>query len=120
VTSGIYLLDDQVGAEELAKDVAAFANAKTGGLVLVGFAKRKEHDAEVIDRVRPVARGLVDLDFTARWMKSDHDYLAPSLTRFLGIEVEGQGSNSLARDFGKFRLLLGATDGEGVFTPDEQ
>jgi hypothetical protein len=42
--------------------VAAFANVKTGGLLLVGFATRMEHDAEVIDRVRPVPRDLVDLD----------------------------------------------------------
>ena len=62
VKSGIYVLDDPAGAEELAKDVAAFANAKTGGLLLVGFATRKEHDAEVIDRVRPVQKGIVDLD----------------------------------------------------------
>jgi hypothetical protein len=26
---------------------------------------------------------------------------------------------SLAADFSRFRFLLGATDGEGVFTPDE-
>jgi hypothetical protein len=38
------------------------------------------------------------LDFTARWMKAEHEYLAPSMTRFLGIEVEGQGPDSLARD----------------------
>jgi hypothetical protein len=49
------------------------------------------------------------LEFLARWMKSDRDYLAPSLARFLGVEAEGCGPES-----------LGATDGEGVFTPDEQ
>ena len=62
VKGGVYLLDDPGGAEELAKDVAAFANAKDGGLLLVGYATRKEHDGEVIDRVRPVSRDLVDLD----------------------------------------------------------
>lgn len=60
------------------------------------------------------------LDFVARWMKFDHDYLAPSLARFLGIEVEGYGPDSLVRDFAKFRFLLGATYGEGVVIPDEQ
>jgi hypothetical protein len=59
------------------------------------------------------------LDFIARWMKADHDYLAPSLARFLGIEVENEGPDSLAADCSKFRFLLGATDGEGIFTPDE-
>jgi hypothetical protein len=59
------------------------------------------------------------LEFLARWMKSDRDYLAPSLARFLGVEAEGCGPESLAGDFSRFRFLLGATDGEGVFTPDE-
>jgi hypothetical protein len=60
------------------------------------------------------------LDFLADWMKSDHDYLAPSLARFLGVEAADMGPDSLAADFSRFRFLLGATDGEGVFTPDEQ
>jgi hypothetical protein len=59
------------------------------------------------------------LQFLAGWMKSDRDYLAPSLARYLGIDVEGQGPESLADDFNRFRFLLGATDGEGVFTQDE-
>jgi hypothetical protein len=42
-------------------------------------------------------------------MKSDHDCLALSLN-----------PGSLAADFARFRFLLGATDGEGVFAPDEQ
>jgi hypothetical protein len=65
------------------------------------------------------------LDFLTRWMRSEHDCLAPSLTRFLGtdrlgFEVKGAGPESLAEDFSRFRFLLGATDGEGVFTADEQ
>ncbi len=59
------------------------------------------------------------LEFLARWMKSDRDYLAPSLARFLGVEAEGMGPESLADDFNRFRFLLGATGGEGLFTPDE-
>jgi hypothetical protein len=60
------------------------------------------------------------LDFLAGWMKSDHDYLAVSLTRFLGIHAPDVNPGSLAADFARFRFLLGATEGEGVFTPDEQ
>ena len=52
-------------------------------------------------------------------MKSDHDYLAPSLARYLGIDVEGHGPETLVDDFNRFRFLLGAADGEGVFTQDE-
>jgi hypothetical protein len=62
VKSGIYQLDDPGGAEELGKDVAALANANADGLLLVGFSTRKEHDAEILDGVRPVPRNLVDLD----------------------------------------------------------
>lgn len=51
-------------------------------------------------------------------MKSDHDYLALSLTRFLGVEAGDMDPGSLAADFARFRFLLGATDGEGVFTSD--
>jgi hypothetical protein len=65
------------------------------------------------------------LDLLARCMRAEHDCLAPSLARFLGtdrlgFEVKGQGPDSLADDFSRFRFLLGATNGEGVFTPDEQ
>jgi len=63
--------------------------------------------------------------FLARWMKAGHDCLAPSLARFLGtdrlgFEVKNSGPESLAGAFSRFRFLLGATDGEGLFTPDEQ
>ena len=58
VKSGVYRLDDPASAEELAKDVAAFANTKTGGLLLIGFSTRKDpHQIELRGRtehgVRP-------------------------------------------------------------------
>jgi hypothetical protein len=62
VKGGVYDLDSPYGAEELLKDVAAFANAREGGLLLVGFATQVEDGQEVIDRVRPVPRERVDLD----------------------------------------------------------
>lgn len=52
-------------------------------------------------------------------MKADRGYLARSLARYLGVDIEGTGPESLAADFNRFRFLLGATDGEGVFTQDE-
>jgi hypothetical protein len=55
--------------------------------------------------------------FLDDWMKSDHDHLAVSLTRFTGSLAYGLGE--LRSDFARFRFLLGVTDGEGVFTPDE-
>ena len=54
VKSGIYQLDDPAKAEELVKDVAGFANSRAGGLLLVGFSTRKEHDREIIEKLRPV------------------------------------------------------------------
>jgi hypothetical protein len=43
VKAGIYQLDDPAKSLELAKDVSAFANAKSGGMILVGYATKKEH-----------------------------------------------------------------------------
>jgi hypothetical protein len=59
------------------------------------------------------------LGLLAGWMKADRGCLAPSLARYLGVDVDVMGPESLAADFNRFRFLLGATDGEGVFTPDE-
>ena len=61
VKGGIYDLSNPVKAEELLKDVAEFANAETGGLLLVGFGTRKEYDREIVDKLRPVPRAMVDL-----------------------------------------------------------
>ena len=57
------------------------------------------------------------LQFLSGWLESDHDNLAASLARFVGSPAYGPGS--LRDDFARFRFLLGVTDGEGVFTPDE-
>jgi len=93
---GVYQLDDPAKAEELAKDVAGFANAKTGGLVLVGFSTRQEHDREILDQVRPVPRALVDLD---RHRKLIRERVIPPPR---GVSVEwvdfGQGSGVLVID----------------------
>jgi hypothetical protein len=57
------------------------------------------------------------LQFLSDWLESDHDNLAASLTRFVGSPAYGPGT--LRDDFAPFRFLLGVTDGEGLFTPDE-
>jgi hypothetical protein len=62
VKEGVYQLEAPGGAEELVKDVAAFANAPSGGLLLVGFSTVREHDQEIIAALRPVPRDLVDTD----------------------------------------------------------
>ncbi|MEV7152746.1 RNA-binding domain-containing protein [Streptomyces sp. NPDC093084] len=56
-----YELRDPAAAEELVKDVAAFANGG-GGLLVLGVATRLEHGEEVLDRIVPVDRTKIDLD----------------------------------------------------------
>ncbi|MEU9041483.1 MULTISPECIES: hypothetical protein [unclassified Kitasatospora] len=62
VKGGIYALDTPKAAEELVKDVAGFANTRTGGLLLVGFKTQIEHGVEIVSELAPVPRALVDLD----------------------------------------------------------
>jgi hypothetical protein len=57
------------------------------------------------------------LQFLSNWLESDHGNLAESLARFVGSTA--YGPDSLREDFARFRFLLGVTDGEGLFTPDE-
>jgi hypothetical protein len=57
------------------------------------------------------------LDFLGCWLESDLDNLTASLARFVGSP--DYGPDALRDDFARFRFLLGITDGEGVFTPDE-
>jgi hypothetical protein len=96
VKSGIYLLDKPGGAEELAKDVAAFANAKNGGLLLVGYATRKEQDGEIVESVRPVPRDRVDLD---RHRKLIRDRIIPTPRDVLIDWIDcGEGKGILVID----------------------
>ena len=57
------------------------------------------------------------LEFLSDWLESDRADRAASLARF--VVSEAFGLDSLRDDFARFRFLLGVTDGEGVFTPDE-
>ena len=57
------------------------------------------------------------LQFLSDWLESDRATLTASLARFVGSQA--YGPNSLRDDFARFRFLLGITDGEGVFTPEE-
>jgi len=73
--AGVYQLDDPAKILELAKDAAAFANTGTGGMILVGYATRKENDGEILDQIRPVPRALVDLD---RYRKLIREWVVPA------------------------------------------
>lgn len=58
------------------------------------------------------------LQFLGDWLDHDHDTLAASLARFVG--APGYGPAALREDFTRFAFPLGATDGEGLFTPEER
>ncbi|WP_459712010.1 hypothetical protein [Actinophytocola sp. KF-1] len=60
VKDGIYPLDSPTGKEELAKDVAAFANGATGGLLVVGYSTEPRLGEEFVTALRPVPRAQVD------------------------------------------------------------
>lgn len=82
VKSGPYQFTNPAGVEELAKDVAAFANAAGGGLLLIGFKTIADHDSEIISELRPIPRSLVDLD---RYRKLIYERIIPTV-RDLHVE----------------------------------
>ncbi|MFD6833127.1 AlbA family DNA-binding domain-containing protein [Streptomyces diastaticus] len=57
-----YELKNPGQVEELAKDVAAFANTERGGLLVLGISTRVEGGRETLAQLVPVPRGSVDLD----------------------------------------------------------
>ncbi|EDY52718.1 hypothetical protein SSCG_05746 [Streptomyces clavuligerus] len=59
--SGPYQLANPKAVEELAKDVAAFANGG-GGVIVVGISTRLEHGEEVLDRVVGVDPAVMNTD----------------------------------------------------------
>ncbi|MYS95596.1 hypothetical protein GTY47_39520 [Streptomyces sp. SID5464] len=69
-----YELRNPHGVEELAKDVAAFANGG-GGVIVVGITTRLEHGREILDKVNSVGRGSVDLD---QWRKLIRQHITPA------------------------------------------
>ncbi|MER6566295.1 ATP-binding protein [Streptomyces sp. NPDC001093] len=57
-----YHLSSPAQIEELAKDVAAFANAPSGGLLVLGISTRREGESEVFHELCPFERDAVNLD----------------------------------------------------------
>jgi hypothetical protein len=57
------------------------------------------------------------LQFIGDWLKSDRESLTASLARFVGSAAYGPAA--LRDDFARFRFLLGATDGEGVVSAQD-
>jgi len=87
--SAPYEMRDPHAVEELAKDVAAFANGG-GGIIVVGIRTRLEHGQEILDKTVPIERSSVDLD---QWRKLIRQHITPAPRR---VSVEwsddGQGA----------------------------
>ncbi|MER5917206.1 RNA-binding domain-containing protein [Streptomyces sp. NPDC001982] len=87
--SAPYELRDPHAVEELAKDVAAFANGG-GGILVVGITTRLEQGLEILDKVSSVDRSAVNLD---QWRKLIREHVTPAPR---GTRVEwsddGQGA----------------------------
>lgn len=81
-----YELRNPHAVEEVAKDVAAFANGG-GGVIIVGISTRLEHGQEILDKVVPVERSSVDLD---RWRKLIRQHITPAPRR-VSVEWSDDG-----------------------------
>lgn len=71
-----YQLEHNAEKFELAKDVAAFANAAEGGLVLVGATTRRRPMGDVIEAINEVPLDLVDV---VRYRDILRDRIFPSI-----------------------------------------
>ncbi len=60
----IYLLDEDKGKRELAKDISSFANSDEGGFILIGVETEKSDQSQVdtIVRLRPFAKSIVNIE----------------------------------------------------------
>jgi hypothetical protein len=57
------------------------------------------------------------LQFLSDWLARDHDHLETSLEGFVG---GGYDTQQLRDDLARFIFLLGGSDGEPLFTPQQQ
>ncbi|KMS75887.1 MULTISPECIES: RNA-binding domain-containing protein [Streptomyces] len=84
---GPYQLADAKAVEELAKDVAAFANGG-GGLIVIGIATRLEHDEEVLDRIVGLDPAAVNVDQIRKLIRQ---WITPAPR---GVRVGWSGADS--------------------------
>lgn len=77
-----YRLDDPGQQLELAKDVAALANTRDGGLLVIGLATARRADLDVVWKVRPISVALIE---PARYRRIIDRLVYPPIE---GLEVE--------------------------------
>ncbi|MDF2258293.1 RNA-binding domain-containing protein [Streptantibioticus ferralitis] len=100
-----YHLSSPAQIEELTKDVAAFANAPSGGLLLLGISTRREGDSEVLCELCPFERDAVNLDQVRKLIREritppprgvDVDWIPCDEGRgIVAVDVPPQPSSSL-------------------------
>ncbi|QQM47361.1 RNA-binding domain-containing protein [Streptomyces liliifuscus] len=81
-----YQLADPKAVEELAKDVAGFANGG-GGVIVIGIATRLEHDEEVLDHIVGVDPATVNMDQIRKLIRQ---WITPAPR---GVRVGWSGAN---------------------------
>ncbi|MER6471549.1 RNA-binding domain-containing protein [Streptomyces collinus] len=118
--SAPYELRSPSQVEELAKDVAAFANGG-GGVIVVGISTRPEGAGEVLDKVGSVDRSSVNLD---QWRKLIREHITPA-PRGTSVEWsdDGQGACVVyidipAQDPGCLFVVAAPTGKQGAARPD--
>ncbi|MFL4901710.1 RNA-binding domain-containing protein [Streptomyces sp. MMS24-I2-30] len=84
---GPYQLANPKAVEELAKDVAAFANGG-GGIIVIGIATRPEHDEEVLDHIVGLDRAAVNVDQIRKLIRQ---WITPAPR---GVRVGWSGADS--------------------------
>jgi len=80
--SAPYKLEDLRGKLELSKDIAAFANARTGGVIVMGAATESTGSGDVVKRVKPIPKSQFD---PARYRAVVRERILPEL---IGLRIE--------------------------------
>lgn len=59
-----YLLDEEKGKRELAKDISSFANSTEGGFILIGVETEKsdQYQVDTIAYIRPFAQNIINIE----------------------------------------------------------
>jgi hypothetical protein len=81
-----YLGSNDIWKNELAKDVAAFANRPGGGLIVLGMRTARKGELDVIEEVNQIDLGLVSAE---RYRKVVGDWVYPEVDGFAIEPIQG-------------------------------
>ncbi|MGY0004612.1 AlbA family DNA-binding domain-containing protein [Micromonospora sp. I033] len=97
VKSQGYTLDDEAGKIELAQDVARFANAEKGGVLVIGMRTKRIRGEEVISRITPVRNAPKNAPSRYRSTIDRRVYPPIDGLEVGAVEVESNGSIILVK-----------------------